>query len=113
MSCVRVTVNAGICGFVTEITAASDDEQHVRFTIVSACAHQQALAASLPPMVDAYAEIGAGYDGVLWQAVRQSLRGCCSGCVTPPAIFKAMQVAGGVALPCDSAIRFEPVEEDA
>jgi hypothetical protein len=43
--------------------------------------------------------------------MRGALRGCCSGCVVPPAIFKAMQIAGGVALPGDPAMHFERVEE--
>ncbi|HEY3415941.1 MAG TPA: hypothetical protein VGM23_03560, partial [Armatimonadota bacterium] len=78
----------------------------------SPCANIQGLAAALPAQVDAYQEIGAGYDGELWTAMRGSLRGCCSGCVVPPAIFKAMQVAGGVALPGDPSIHLERIEEN-
>ncbi len=111
MSTVRATVHAGVCGFVTEVTATSPDDQEVRFTIASPCANIQGLAAALPTQVDAYEEIGTGYDGELWTAMRGSLRGCCSGCVVPPAIFKAMQVAGGVALPGDPTIHLERIEE--
>lgn len=101
MATIRATIHAGICGFVTEITAAGDDEQSVTFAITSPCANIQGLATALPAQLDAYEEIGAGFDGELWTAIRRSLHGCCSGCVVPSALFKAMQVAGGVALPCD------------
>jgi len=110
MSTVRATIHAGVCGFVTEVTATADDEQSVQFTLASPCANIQGLAAALPSHVDAYEEIGAGYEGELWTAMRGVLRGCCSGCVVPPAIFKAMQVAGGVALPSDPTMHFERVE---
>lgn len=111
MATAKATVHAGICGFVSEVTAIADDEQSVRFTINSPCANIQGLAAALPAQVDAYAEIGTGYGGELWSAMHGSLRGCCSGCVVPPAIFKAMQVAGGVALPGDPSIHLEQVKE--
>ncbi len=104
MGCARATVQAGVCGLVTEITARSDDEQAVRFTIASDCANITELSAKLPAEVDAYAELGSGYAGELWQAAQATLRGCCSGCVVPAALFKAMQVAAGVALPADSHI---------
>ena len=110
MTTVRATIHAGICGFVSEVTATADDEQSVHFSIVSPCANIQGLAAALPPYVDAYAEIGTGYEGELWTAMRGVLRGCCSDYVVPPAIFKAMQVAGGVALPSDPTVHFERVE---
>ena len=107
----RISVHAGVCGFVTEITAIADDDQMVRFVVTSPCANLQGLAAALPSQVDAYQEIGAGYDGELWTAMRGVLRGCCSGCVAPAAIFKAMQVAAGVALPADAALHFGHEEQ--
>ena len=54
--------------------------------------------------MDAYQEIGDGFDGAVHTAVRESLRGCCSGCVVPSGVFKAMQVAARVALPADSGV---------
>ena len=110
MSIARIQVHAGVCGFVTEIAATSEDEQMVRFTITSTCANIQGLAAALPAEIDAYEEVGAGFDGEVWDTARQSLRGCCSGCVVTPAIFKAMQVAAGVALPADPSIHFRQEE---
>jgi len=106
MSEIQVTVNGGICGFITDIAAASDDDQTVRFNITSNCANIQGLTAALPAKVDAYEELGAGFDGEIWKTARRSQRGCCSGCVVTPAIFKAMQVSARLALPADPTIRF-------
>jgi len=36
--------------------------------------------------------------------VRAVLKGCCSGCAVPCGIFKAMQVAAGLALPAPASI---------
>ncbi len=94
----------GCCGFATDITATSDDEQCVRFAITSPCANIQGLAAALPDEIDAYQEIGNGYTGVIWGVARDTLHGCCSGCIVPIALFKAMQVAARIALPAASTI---------
>lgn len=106
MSAVTGTINAGICGFVTEVTATSEDQQHVCLQVESTCVNITALAGSLPEL-DAYAELGAGFDGELWKAVRAGLRGCCSGCVVPAGLYKAMQIAAGVALPNATKMEFD------
>ena len=48
-----------------------------------------------------------GGDGDIHQAVRSTLKGCCSGCAVPVGIFKAMQVAAGLALPAPLSIHIE------
>ena len=103
---VRATVKAGICGFTSVITAASDDMQNVTFAIETDCETIEQLAAVLPE-VDGYMEIGAGFDGDIHQAVRSTLKGCCSGCAVAAGIFKAMQVAAGLALPAPVSIEIE------
>ena len=110
MGAVATTIQAGVCGFVTHVTATSPDDQHVRFAIDSTCENIRELASRLPE-VDAYAELGDGFDGQLHQAVRSSLRGCCSGCIVPAGLFKAMQVAAAVALPCDATVNFASCSE--
>ncbi len=112
MGTVCATIHAGVCGFVTQITATSEDEQNVQFAVVSPCENIQGLASRLPE-VDAYAELGAGFDGELHRAVRASLKGCCSGCVVPAGFFKAMQVAANVALPQDISIQLARQEDGA
>ena len=102
----KATIKAGVCGFTTTVVAESDDMQNVAFVIESDCENIQRLAEGLPT-VDGYSEIGAGFDGAIHQSVRETLRGCCSGCVVPCGIFKAMQVAAGLALPAPASIEIE------
>lgn len=110
MGTVNATIHPGVCGFVTRLIAISDDDQMVRFNVDTPCENIQGLAARLTE-VDAYAELGAGFQGELHQAVQASLKGCCSGCVVPAGFFKAMQVAANVALPQDISIQLERQEE--
>jgi hypothetical protein len=106
----RTTIHAGVCGFRTTVVGQSDDVQNVALSISSDCEKIRRLSADLPS-IDAYQEIGAGFDGVVLQAARRSLSGCCAGCVVPSGIFKTVQVAGGVALPAEVSIGMEKVEE--
>ncbi len=103
---VNATVKAGVCGFTTRITATSEDEQHVVLQVVSDCEKIRRLAAAIPPL-DSYKEIEAGHDGDLMTTVRGNMKGCCAGCIVPGGIFKAMQVAAGLALPQEAAIKVE------
>ena len=100
-----VTIQAGICGFTTEATANSPDQQHVEFSVTSPCEKIQRLAVGLP-VVDAYAEIGAGSEGEFQQVLRCELSGCCRGCAVPVGLFKAMQIAAGLALPAPVSMEF-------
>ena len=99
----HVSVQAGICGFTTKIQADSDENNIVTFNIVSDCKNIQNLAENMKP-VDAYDEIGAGYNGELLSTTRQYCKSCCSACVVPNAMFKAMQIAAGLALPAPVVI---------
>jgi hypothetical protein len=105
----KASVYAGVCGFKTAVTATSDDTQHVQFHVESDCAKISEMAAGLP-IVDGYREIADGFDGALYGRVRQVLRGCCSGCVVPPGLFKAMQVAAGLALPVSPTLELSKGE---
>lgn len=102
-----VVVDAGICGFQTRIHADSDDSQNVSFRIASGCekAHKFGEALTAKGPVDGYAELGSGADGVVLTMAREGLKGCCAACAVPMAVFKAMQVAAGVALPKDVTIQ--------
>jgi len=101
-------IHAGMCGLVTTVTAMSEDGQHVAFRVENVCK----LAEHLGP-VDAYAETGAGFEGVVHSAVREHVKGCCTGCVLPPGVFKAMQVAAGPALPQTASIELEKQGESS
>lgn len=103
----HVEVDAGICGFKTTACVHSEDDQHVAFDVASDCEKIVALGAALREkgLIDAYQEISPASESVLMQTVRSVLTGCCAGCAVPVGLFKAMQVAAGVALPKDIAMR--------
>ena len=103
---VKTKVEAGICGFTSDIEAVSDDEQNVSFKVVTDCEKIKKLSEKLPK-VDAYSEISTGFDGELYKVIRSELKGCCSGCAVPVGLFKSMQVAAMLALPKDIVIKIE------
>jgi len=96
---IRTTIDAGVCGFRTTVTARSDDMQTVGLQILGDCQKIRGVAEALQVPIDAYKEIGDGSDGVVLSAARTHLTGCCAGCAVPSGIFKSVQVAGSVALP--------------
>ena len=102
----KVLVDAGICGFQTRIHAESEDSQNATFKIVSSCEKARAFGEDLVDQgpIDAYAELGAGYDGIVLGTARKHLQGCCAACIVSDGDFKAMQVAAGVALPKDATL---------
>jgi hypothetical protein len=77
----------------------------VHLEIETDCETIASLAGALKGKdIDGYAEIGAGFDGVVMAASRAALSGCCAGCVVPAGIFKAVQVAARVTLPRDVSV---------
>lgn len=103
----KVEIDAGICGFRTVACVTSDDCQNVTFAIDSGCEKIRALAARLQAHgpIDAYQEISPATESVVLTAVRETLKGCCAGCAVPAGLFKALQIAAGLALPQDITIR--------
>jgi len=106
---VTTKVKAGVCGFVTDITAASEDSQNVTFGVRSDCEKISKLAGFLP-VVDAYSEIGAGFNGQLYETIRAQIKGCCAGCAVVVGLFKSMQVAAQLALPQEISITISKSE---
>ena len=102
-----VEIDAGICGFRTTATVISPDGQDVSFEVQSDCEKIRKLGDDLKAKgsIDAYQEISTAKESVLMQTVRATLRGCCAGCAVPAGLFKAMQVAAGLALPKDITIK--------
>lgn len=109
MQKIQAKINAGICGFITMVDAQSSDGQMVHLKIISPCEKIRKLN-ELIHQVDAYAEIGQGFKGMIHQAVQKTLQGCCSGCIVPSGIFKAMQVVTQLALPASATIEFKTLE---
>jgi hypothetical protein len=96
----KVNIDAGICGFYTTARVTSEDGQNVVFNLDSECEKILAFGKVLGDKgpVDAYQEISEGGPAVIMTSVKGILTGCCSGCAVPVGLFKAMQVAAGLAL---------------
>jgi porphobilinogen deaminase len=99
-------VQAGICGFRTAVVATCANHRHVQLAVTSDCETVGALAAALREHgpFDAFDEIDSRTESALMAVVRAHLKGCCAGCAVPVGLFKAMQVAAGLALPREVVI---------
>ncbi|MCJ7693018.1 MAG: hypothetical protein MUO22_06340 [Sedimentisphaerales bacterium] len=97
----KVEIDAGVCGFCTTARVTSEDGQNVVFNLDSNCDKILQLGQVLQEKgpVDAYQEINPGGPAVIMTSVKEILTGCCAGCAVPVGLFKAMQVAAGLALP--------------
>ncbi len=102
-------IQAGICQMVTRVRAEGDDEFGVQLAIESDCEKVRAFAAALAEKapINALDEITRGHEGEILTAARACLKGCCAACVTAPGVFKAMQVASGMALPADAQVKLQ------
>lgn len=71
------------------------------------CEKMRQLSDSLsaPGPFDTFQEIRLSPEGAVMRAARSVLTGCCAGCAVPVGLFKAMQVAAGLALPKGVVIR--------
>lgn len=98
-----VHIEAGVCGFQTKAQAVSDDGQHVIFDIETTCDKIALVGERIQHNgpLDAFLEISSFDQSVILQVAKTTLTGCCAGCVVPVGLFKALQVAAGLALPKD------------
>ena len=103
----KVEIDAGVCGFQTVASATSLDDQNVSFDVHSDCEKIHNLAAALNDkgLIDAYQEISPAQQGAVMQTAGAVLKGCCAACAVPVGLFKAMQIAAGLALPKDISVR--------
>lgn len=100
------TIRAGVCGFVTTVRADAQEDYSVRLVLESDCEKVAAFGDEVRALgaMDALQEIMRGHDGVLLSTAAKHCKGCCAACVAPDGVFKAMQVAAGLALPAESRI---------
>jgi hypothetical protein len=101
----KVKVEAGVCGFVTEVQALVDDDQKVTLSIESDCPHVMALAEEYPRsegMMEVFLPFG---ESPLFKVAKNTLQH--SACPIPTAIMKAIEVSCGLALPRDVAMKVE------
>lgn len=101
---VEISVNAGACGFCTNIKAVSDDMQTVKLEIKTECPTLKPLEAEITE-VDGFEECFAqiGESGI-YEITRKYCRH--AACPVPCAIIKGIEAASGLALPKDVEIKF-------
>lgn len=97
----KSVVNAGICGFRSEIAATAND-MNVTVTLLSDCPHMAALAEKLRD-IDPFAEISYRGEG---PRVLRAAAECLPhpACPVPAGIIKTIEVEFGLALPADASI---------
>jgi len=106
-----VEIDAGVCGFVTTVSAHPTDGYKVRLAIESTCPHVAKIAADIGE-VDALKQIGLrqGLPSVLETAYRHCAHAACP---VPSGLVKAVEVAAGLALPGDVSMRVAKAEAPA
>lgn len=104
----RVKIDAGICGFTTEVKSASEDRQHVTLHVESDCPDVIRISKEFSGATfDAFEEIGpCRQSGSLYDT--RIMRICSRlphvACPVPAGICKALEVVAGLALPRDAHI---------
>lgn len=109
MKVATAVIHAGVCGFVTRVRAAGDDDFSVRLEIESDCQKVRGFAEELAEAgpLDALDEIARGHESIVLATAARHCRGCCAACVAADGTFKAMQVAAGLALPAPVQIELK------
>lgn len=105
---IRTEVDAGVCGFTTQIVADSPDMQTVHLDIKSGCADVQKIADALKEingMQEAFGKIGTTK---AYEIAAQYCRH--AACPVPMAIVKTAEAASGLALPKNVSVSIEKVE---
>ena len=99
-----VTVNAGVCGKVSKITAKqNDDGMTVSITIESDC---PMVSKNALPDIVSWEEVGAPFnESKVYQWATENLRH--TACPVPSAIIKSVEVAGGLGLKKDVSFKIE------
>jgi hypothetical protein len=105
----RVTVDPGICGFITAVEVEKIAEHKVKVTITSDCDQVKELGQQLT-LVEPWEAIKQHFNCEIYEAAsRCHLHVTCP---VPVAILKAIEVEAGLALSRDAVIHFEVVEPE-
>lgn len=98
----RVTVDAGICGFLTTITTLSEDQQQVRISYETDCPHAAKAREELTE-VDAFQELfRKPHDTTVYRLLSAHLPH--ASCPLYSGFLKAIEAAAGLALPKDAIL---------
>ena len=103
----RVTVDPGICGFITSVEVGKFTKRKVKVVITSPCEKITRLGESLTE-IDQWEILKKHVDCSIYKSA--SRRQLHVTCPVPLAVLKAIEVEAGLALPHDVVIRFENTE---
>lgn len=102
-----VTVDPGVCGFVTRVTAESEDQMDVKIKVASGCEAVRAMMEAVGDTFDAYelclAKPGAG---PLFEYAQEHFP-VHAACPVIAGITKCAEVECRLALPKNASIEFE------
>ena len=103
----KVKINQGVCGFVTNVEAHSDDGGEVTVKGESGCEHVKKLFETLGDTFDSYELcFNTPGSGPLYEYASENLPAHC-GCIAVAGITKAVEAECKLALPKDASITFE------
>lgn len=102
-----VEINPGICGFITAVTAESEDEQEVTVTVKSGCPSIQKMMEALGNEFDAFEVclVKPG-EGVFFTYAAEHFP-VHAACPILSGIIKCMEVECRLALPAPATITFQ------
>ncbi|MBO5408456.1 MAG: hypothetical protein J6A61_03500, partial [Clostridia bacterium] len=102
----KVEINPGVCGFVTTVTAVSEDEQDVTIQVESGCEAIQKMMRELGNEFDAFEEclVRPG-EGSFFEYARTYFP-VHAACPVIAGILKCIEVECRLALPSAAAITF-------
>jgi len=101
----KCEINAGICGFGTTVEAIDLGKWKISLKITSDCPSIQKLAEELVE-INALDEIAKKAKST--KTYEMAAKHCPhSSCIVPSGIIKAVEVAAGLALPKNAAIKME------
>ena len=99
----KLEINAGICGFMTNVQAEAQSKYQCKINIESQCKHVQNLAEKLAE-VNAMDELYKKGKSQILAAAQETLPHLT--CPAPIGILRAVEVCTGLALPKDVTIKF-------
>lgn len=103
----KATIDSGICGHITHVSASKTEGYQVTLDIVSDCPDIQKLAED-PDVVEVNALEEISFRQGEPRILAKGREHCAHGsCPVPAGIIKVVEVEAGLALPKDVTIKFE------
>ena len=93
----KVKINPGVCGFITSVTAESEDGEEAIVKVASSCESIRKMMEDKPGM------------GVFYDYARDHFP-VHAACPVINGILKCIEAECSLALPADASITFEPKE---